>query len=124
MTTVVNKNEEEFDVYIGRGSPYGNPFGHRQGTQARVICSSRAEAIESYEKWVLGIIEVPGLQPPEIGDIRKHLTSKVLGCFCKPKACHGDVLVKICEWDENEVEDNVRALRDKYAQDSEPEDLF
>ena len=24
-----------------------------------------------------------------------ELKGKVLGCFCKPKACHGDVLVEL-----------------------------
>ena len=26
MCTVVNKYKEYYDIYIGRGSPYGNPF--------------------------------------------------------------------------------------------------
>lgn len=28
LPTVVNKYKEDFDVYIGRGSKWGNPYTH------------------------------------------------------------------------------------------------
>lgn len=124
MTKVVNKKDEDFDVYIGRGSPWGNPFSSKEGTKAEIVCSSRAEAIAMYEKWILGLVDVPGLRPPEIGYIRKALTDRVLGCFCKPRACHGDILAKICSWEESEVEANTLALRTKYELESNLGDLF
>lgn len=77
---VVNKRREPFDVYIGRGSKWGNPFViGRDGT--------REEVIEKYRRW---IIQQPWLQESLPG-----LDGKRLGCFCKPLPCHGDVLQEL-----------------------------
>ena len=82
MTTVVHKNKSEFDVYIGRGSNWGNPF--RIGPDG-----NRAEVIEKYRGW----IQNEPLLLARLGELR----GKRLGCFCHPKACHGDVLVQMCD---------------------------
>ena len=52
-TRVVNKYKESYDVYIGRGSKWGNPFTHisDKKTKADFVVSSRDEAIESYRDW-------------------------------------------------------------------------
>lgn len=89
MTTVVNKHNNSFDVYIGRGSKWGNPFSHKAGTRAKHIVSSREEAIAKYREWITqgeGRYLLRSL--PELKD-------KVLGCFCSPLPCHGDVLAKL-----------------------------
>lgn len=67
-------------VYIGRGSKWGNPF---------VIGKhgDRDEVIDMYEEWLLN--------NPELLDQIDELIGKDLWCFCKPKRCHGDVLVKL-----------------------------
>ena len=79
MTKVVNKYKHVYDVYIGRGSKWGNPFViGKDGT--------REEVINKYEKYLLN--------NPELLNSLHELKGKTLGCFCKPKACHGDVLVK------------------------------
>jgi hypothetical protein len=81
MTKVVNCKKEKYDVYIGRPSLYGNPFViGRDGT--------REEVIEKYRIWIL-------TQPDLIEKAKQELKDKVLGCFCKPLACHGDVLVEL-----------------------------
>lgn len=87
-TTVVNKYNETYDVYIGRGSKWGNPFRiGRDGT--------RAEVIEKYDAWLKGQISAPGNpERPSLADARVELTGQRLGCFCKPLACHGDILIK------------------------------
>lgn len=78
-------------VYIGRGSPWGNPFTHlplgRTTAQARV--ASRERAIQEYERWIL---ERPELMArlPELRDV-------ILVCHCRPLPCHGDTLVKLVE---------------------------
>jgi hypothetical protein len=76
-TRVVHCQKEEYDVYIGRPGPYGNPF----------YSGTRKEVIEKYSHW---------FYLPEQAELRerakKELKGKVLGCWCKPKACHGDVL--------------------------------
>lgn len=84
VTRVVNKKlTDKFDVYIGRGTPWGNPFaiGHGDGPD-------RAQVIEQYKEYFSekiatdsafrnGILGMKGLR---------------LACFCKPQACHGDVI--------------------------------
>ena len=82
-TRVVNKRVDNFDVYIGRGSPWGNPYIIGQD-------GTRSEVIAAYREWILS-------QPELVAKARKELTGKVLGCFCKPAPCHGDVLVEICD---------------------------
>ena len=88
-TRVVNKYKESYDIYIGRGSKWGNPFTHisDKKTKAEFIVSSREQAIESYRDWILN-------QPKLLKDLHE-LKGKTLGCFCKPKKCHGDILVEL-----------------------------
>ncbi len=85
---VVHVDKEPFEVYIGRenterglkGSKWGNPFLiGRDGT--------RAEVIAKYEIWIK-------TQPHLIAAL-PELKGKVLGCYCAPKACHGDVLLQL-----------------------------
>lgn len=81
-TTVVHCKQGKFDIYIGRGSRWGNPFKiGKDGT--------REEVIKKYRDW---ISKQPGLLS-SLGELR----GKVLGCWCKPKACHGDVLIELLE---------------------------
>ncbi len=83
---VVHCKKEEFDVYIGRGSKWGNPFSHKEGTQAKEVVGSREEAIEKFEEYLL--------ENKDLLDCLGELKGKVLGCWCKPKSCHGDILLK------------------------------
>jgi hypothetical protein len=85
-TKVVHCKKEPFDVYIGRGSIWGNPFSHKEGTTAQYLVSSRQEAIIKFEEYLLN--------SPDLMEKLKELEGKVLGCWCKPKSCHGDVLLK------------------------------
>jgi len=82
-TTVVNVKDDEYDVYIGRGTPWGNRF--KIG-----VHGTREEVIEMYKQWFL---ENYPLQNRAI----KELSGRVLGCHCKPLACHGDVIVEFLE---------------------------
>jgi Domain of unknown function (DUF4326) len=77
---VVHNQREPFDVYIGRPSKWGNPF--REGEHG-----TRRQVIEKYESWIRGNPELLAQLP--------ELKGKVLGCWCHPKSCHGDVLVKL-----------------------------
>lgn len=81
MTTVVNLRRDRYDVYIGRGSPFGNPYVlGRDGT--------RAEVIAKYRAWVL-------TRPELIARIQRELKDKVLGCYCTPALCHGNTIADI-----------------------------
>lgn len=90
MTTrVVSLRDDRYDVYIGRGSDWGNPYSHVDSPLVRWLVSTRAEAIEEYEKYVRE--ERPDLVA-RLGELR----GKTLGCYCKPLlGCHGDVLVRL-----------------------------
>jgi len=79
MTTVVNKYRNDYDVYIGRGSKWGNPFVIGQD-------GSRDEVIEKYREWIITQPQIKYLE---------ELRGKKLGCFCKPSRCHGDILVEL-----------------------------
>lgn len=80
MTTVVNARNEEYDVLIARPSKWGNPFQiGRDGSRERVI--------QMYEVHVR--------RRPDLLAALPELAGKGLGCYCKPEACHGDVLVKL-----------------------------
>jgi uncharacterized protein DUF4326 len=86
---VVHCKRESYDVYIGRPSPWGNPFSHLSGTQARWHVASREEAIQAYAEWIKA--------QPELLAALPELRGKTLGCWCAPKACHGDVLLAMAE---------------------------
>jgi len=79
---VVHCQKYDYDVYIGHGTIWGNPFViGRDGT--------RKEVIDKYRRYALG--------SKTIMDSLPFLKDKVLGCWCKPKACHGDVLIELVE---------------------------
>lgn len=92
MTTVVHCLRDTYDVYIGRAVPrkgylhhsrFANPFRiDRDGT--------REEVIAKFRGWVIN-------HPVMVAQIRRELRGKRLGCWCAPKACHGDVLAEIAD---------------------------
>lgn len=76
----VHCKRERHHVYIGRPSKWGNPFVvGRDG--------ERGECIELYEAWLLENETLMAALP--------ELRGLVLGCWCAPRACHGDVLVRL-----------------------------
>lgn len=90
QTTVVNKRFQKYDVYIGRGSKWGNPYTHIKGkTKAKFFVDSREESIEKYEEWIR--------QQPELLKDLHELKNKRLGCYCRPHKCHGDILCELIE---------------------------
>ena len=68
------------DIYIGRPSKWGNPFKINTDGNREVV-------IEKYLNWIM--------TQEELLDSLGELEGKVLGCWCKPKECHGDVLVEL-----------------------------
>ncbi len=84
-TEVVNiyKHPDKDYVYIGRGSPFGNPFKLGKYT--------REEALEKFRHYFYEY----ALKNEDYRDAVLALKGKKLGCFCKPKSCHGDI---IKEW--------------------------
>jgi len=90
MTTkVVHCKKEKYDVYIGRPSIWGNPFSWKEGTLAKYQCKDREDSLRLYKEYALS--------NPEIMRRLPELKEKVLGCWCKPLACHGDILAELIE---------------------------
>lgn len=88
-------------VYIGRpsaGRPwgFGNPFSYKNDTKAMVIVDN---PIKAFRLWLLGDAYT-ALMQEERRWILKQLPSLkgyVLGCFCAPSKCHGDVLKEMID---------------------------
>lgn len=87
MIRVVNLRQEKYDVYIGRGSKWGNLWSHLNNTLAKYKVTTRQEAIECYKQWII--------TQPDLLNSLHELDDKVLGCYCWPLKCHGDVLVEL-----------------------------
>jgi hypothetical protein len=92
---VVHCAKQPYDVYIGRRNPrikdsdflWGNPF------KIDETCG-RLDAVRKYKDWLL-------CQPGLVAKAKRELRGKVLGCWCAPLACHGDVLVQVANTDAN-----------------------
>ena len=78
MPKVYNKHHHDAPadaVYIGRGSPWGNPF--RIG-----VNGSRDEVCDRFEQEILPTLNV------------EPLRGKDLVCFCNPARCHGNAILR------------------------------
>lgn len=62
-------------------SPFVNPFGEGE------------RATKQYEKYIKSKIDAD----PWLRSLTRALKGKSLGCWCKPRCCHGDVLIKIID---------------------------
>lgn len=99
-TTVINiKSGQPYDVYIGRAGKgqsgyFGNPI---QFGKPCPVCgivhpdtfNGRQAVLYCYKRWFWNQINTDD----EFYERCFDLAGKILGCFCKPKACHGDVIV-------------------------------
>jgi hypothetical protein len=78
MPRVLNKHVHGIPpgaVYCGRGSPYGNPFKIGQH-------GTRDEVCDRFEREVLPTLDLTPLR------------GKDLVCFCAPRRCHCDALLR------------------------------
>lgn len=99
ITRVINiKKELQFQgvrsapgyEYIGRGSYWGNPYSMYEDGE------DREEIIRKF-KYDFERDLFPNKSKQEV----YKLAGKRLGCFCKPDACHGDVLADyLNSWDD------------------------
>ena len=81
---VVHCKKSKYDVYIGRPSIWGNPFTIGKD-------GNRLEVIQKYKEWLY-------TQSNLLSKI-KELRGKILGCWCAPKKCHGDILAELANKD-------------------------
>lgn len=88
-TTVIHMRERRLgDVYIGRAGHgengyFGNPYWSN-------VESARGAAIAAYRVYFYKRLAADEVFAARVQDLR----GKRLVCFCKPKACHGDVIAE------------------------------
>ena len=70
-------------VYIGRGSPLGNPYPIG-------VVGTRDEVIEMYRLYLLNELELRN--PIILLALHKLNADSKLVCFCSPKHCHGEII--------------------------------
>lgn len=80
MTQVVNLRKSSYDIYIGRPSKWGNPFEIGKDGE-------RLEVLAKYKEWIL--------TQQHLLDSLGELDGKILGCFCYPMICHGNILIDL-----------------------------
>ena len=100
-TTVINiKTRGSYDVYIGRST---NPGKRGQFGNPCVIGACCPQCGEHHED---GASTLPCYTAYFYDRLNKdldfklailELEGKVLGCFCKPAPCHGDVIIAYLE---------------------------
>lgn len=70
-------------VYIGRPSIFGNPY-------VIGIDGNRREVLQRFAHYFLVKLK----NEPQFRKEVLALRGKVLGCFCKPRLCHGDIIAR------------------------------
>ena len=88
MPKLFNKRRNKIPkdaIYIGRPSKWGNPFKLHSEFQ-------REEILVKYLAWL-------DKNPKLKEEIIRELKGKDLVCWCSPKLCHGDVLIRIANED-------------------------
>lgn len=80
MTRIVHLKKELYDILIDRRTKWGNPFILDKD-------GDRETVIKKYKTYLLNNESLMKALP--------ELKDKILGCWCKPLACHGDILVEM-----------------------------
>mmetsp|Transcript_6506 Transcript_6506/g.8810 ORF Transcript_6506/g.8810 Transcript_6506/m.8810 type:complete len:153 (-) Transcript_6506:308-766(-) len=90
---------DEDHIYIGRnmtfyvkaavGSKWANPYSVKK--------YGRSKCLEMYEKYIR--------ENPKLLNEIKSLKGKVLGCWCSPEVCHGDILMMLVNENDNTIDD-------------------
>jgi len=75
-------------IYCGRGSDFGNQYSHKNNTLAKYKVKTRKEAIDNFTH---DLVRNPTL----LAKVKDELKGKNLLCYCKPLACHCDILLEI-----------------------------
>jgi hypothetical protein len=91
MKYVVHCHRSPYDVYIGRGSQWGNPYSHIPDSKALYIVKTREESIKRYAEYLLTNDYLISMIPT--------LRHKILGCYCSPLSCHGYILAALANED-------------------------
>lgn len=81
-----------YDVYIGRAMP-GYPASEFANPFPIGVDGGRNEVIDKYERYIKERLA----NEPQLRDALEAMRGRRIGCWCRPKRCHGDVLVRLLE---------------------------
>lgn len=102
MNSVVNIRKNKYDVYIGRaGHGLNGEFGNPHPIGYCAIC----KAVHDRDGSILAFQQYFWRKVNSDNDFLKKvlkLKGKILGCFCKPLPCHGDVYTEFLKWTDTE----------------------
>lgn len=104
MTEVVNIRNQSYDVYMGRaGKGFSGYFGNPIKAYSRCArCNQYHDTGESTLGCYSLYFHERLLNDSEFKQRVLSLKGKVLGCFCKPRKCHVDIII---DWlDGNQIE--------------------
>ena len=91
MIPVLNKKVDKIPkgaVYIGRPSPFGNPFPIKGANTREVV-------IEKFRKYFLHRAGDDRVFMAALKNLKRDATALV--CFCSPLPCHGGVIAEYLE---------------------------
>ena len=94
---VVNIHRDNYEVYIGRGkgSIFGNPFPITERCDRECVIALFTDYV---------------LKTPSVLSRLHELKDKVLGCFCAPNLCHGDMIVWMLDHVQSEIKEILQEL--------------
>lgn len=85
-------------IYIGRGSPVGNPFPMRNRSR-----EERDRVCDLYAEWFSMAVSAKTKQGDSIREYLELIAASAkdgdveLMCFCAPKRCHGETIKRYLE---------------------------
>ena len=82
----------ELAVYVGRGSPLGNPFTL---DRSRTREAQAEEILGRYREWLWGQMR---RRSPQLAALHGLRADSVLVCSCWPQRCHAEVIVRAWRW--------------------------
>lgn len=93
---ILNKHRDRLPPgarYVGRPTPFGNPFSHLEGTKAQWKVATRHEAVAAYRHWI---------HQPAQAELRAQMRAELTGapalvCYCAPLECRAEVIQEILE---------------------------
>lgn len=122
-TTIVNNkghNRTDRDLYIGRGSIFGNEWSHLDSSKAMHTVPTRAESIFHYADWLVNGTDDHAAQLRSMILHYEELRGMVMVCYCKPDACHGDILAaavnRVADIRENDPDFDTYDDGERYTQ--------
>lgn len=90
-------------LYVGRANRYAGLSASPLANPFKVVHGKRGETLNQYRRWLWQQMK----QEEVLNVLRSISEETILVCWCKPAACHGDVIIKAVEWLKNQEVEHV-----------------